>query len=252
MNTVEIDWTLITYFVIGLFALSGFVRGWWKEAITTFFMGLLILLLRMPDVATFVIDRLNQMLLLVWANLPASFKDYLSTSLGLTSPQIDASSKQTWLVILILLLGLSILLSRLLLPNSLSSARTYYTYAVTPLGSFLGGLLGGLNGFLIINLVKEYMTGSSLPVTNQTTTEVAAASGQIIGIASSGVGLQATDLPVFTTLNPFVGWLVVIFGLFMLLLIIRSRTIDSGAAWWHIPADLQRKEDGVFTYVIKR
>jgi hypothetical protein len=251
VNTVEIDWTLITYVVIGLFALSGFVRGWWKEAITTFFMGLLILLLRVPESATFVVTQLNQMLLLIWSNLPASFKDYLSTTLGLTSPQIDASSKQTWLVILILLLGLSILLSRLLLPNSLSSARTYYTYAVTPLGSFLGGLLGGLNGFLIINLIKEYMTGSSLPATSQPATEVAAAGGRVIGVASSGVGFQATDLPAFTTLTPLFGWLVVMFGLFMLFLIIRSRVIDSGPAWWHLQADLKKKEDGVFTYVIK-
>ena len=51
LDTIEINWSAITYYVIGLFALSGFFRGWWKEAITAFFLGILVFLLRTPDVA---------------------------------------------------------------------------------------------------------------------------------------------------------------------------------------------------------
>jgi hypothetical protein len=250
VNTIEINWSAITYYVIGLFALSGFFRGWWKEAITAFFLGILVFLLRTPGMAQAVIDWLNPILLTVWNRLPSSVHDLLATYLGLTSFQLDASSRQTWLVILLVMLGFSFLLSALLLPSQIRTAGSYITYVVTPLASFLGGLLGGLNGFLVINLVKEYLSGTNLPTgTEHSATEVAVAGGQTVGIASSGVGVQVTDLPDFTTLNNFWGWLVVAFGLLMLVLIIGSRLRGPGRPSGYDRVELKRQGDGKFELV---
>ncbi len=243
MNTIEINWTVITYCVIGLFALSGLFKGWWKEAITAFLLGILVFLLRMPDVAQIVIDWLNRVLQTIWGWLPESFQELLTNTLGITSLQIDAGSGQTWLVILILMLGFSILIGRLLLPNRIRTAKSYHTYAVTPLGSFLGGLLGGLNGFLIINLVREYLDGSSLPSGpgEPATTEVAVAGGQTAGIASSGVGFEVTDLPGFTNMSSFLGWIVIGFILLLMVYVLRSRMAGAKQPPGYVRGEITRE-----------
>lgn len=225
MDTVEINWTTVSYCVIGLFALAGFFRGWWKEAITTFLLGGLVLLLQMPEVAYSIIDFINQILAKIWSWLPASVIDFLTNTFGITSLQIDAGSGQTWLVILIGALAFSIILSHFLLPNQNKKSGGYYAYTVTPLGAFLGGLLGGLNGFLIINLVREYLTGSNLPTpgTEEPATEVAVAGSRIAGTASTGVDLAVTNMPAFTQISEVAGWVVIGLGILLLLFVLRSR-----------------------------
>jgi hypothetical protein len=221
VDTIEINWTTISYCVIGLFALAGFFRGWWKEAITTFLLGGLVLLLQMPEVAYSIIDFVNQILATIWSWLPASITDFLTNIFGITSLQIDASNGQTWLVILIATLAFSIILSHFLLPNQNRRSGGYYAYPVTPLGGFIGGLLGGLNGFLIINLVREYLTGSSLPLPG--VEEPASEIAVVGGIASTGVDLAVTDMPTFTQISEFAGWIVVGLGVLLLLFVLRSR-----------------------------
>ena len=44
---VEVNWTLLTYLFIALFALGGYFKGWWKEAIVTVFLTVLVLLLQL-------------------------------------------------------------------------------------------------------------------------------------------------------------------------------------------------------------
>jgi hypothetical protein len=250
LDTIEINWSAITYYVIGLFALSGFFRGWWKEAITAFFLGILVFLLRTPEMAQAVIDWLNPILLTVWNWLSSSVHNLLATYFDLTSFQLDASSRQTWLVILLVMLGFSFLLGALLLPSQIRTAGSYTTYVVTPLASFLGGLLGGLNGFLIINLVREYLSGGNLPTgTEEPATEVAVAGGQTVGIASSGVGVQVTDLPGFTTLNNFWGWLVVALGFLLLLFVLMNRIMGSKQPPGYNKWNLEKKDDKSFIIV---
>jgi len=225
VDTVEINWTTVSYCVIGLFALAGFFRGWWKEAISAFLLGGLVLLLRMPEVAYSIIEFINQVLARVWGWMPASIQDFLTNVFGITSLQIDATSGQTWLVILIAALAFSIILSHFLLPNQNKRSSSYYAYTVTPLGAFLGGLLGGLNGFLIINLVREYLMGSNLPTpgTGEPATEIAMAGGQAVRMASTGVNLAVTNMPAFTQISQVVGWIVVGLAVLLLLFVLRSR-----------------------------
>jgi hypothetical protein len=208
----EVNWTLVTYIVVGLFALSGFFKGWWKEAITTFFVGILILLLAVPLFAQWFIDLINWLILTTWE---------LLAQLGLTQSgnfiQLDAGSSGTWLAILMLLVGLAIFISRASLPNVIHPSGTFATYVVTPLGSLLGGLLGGLNGFLIINLIRHYLEGTNLP-NSGLSDEIVSTGVNSIGTASSGVGIQLTDLPDLTLFNTLLPVLIVFFGILILFL----------------------------------
>ncbi|MBI1879133.1 MAG: hypothetical protein HYR94_13085 [Chloroflexi bacterium] len=219
----EVNWTLVTYIIVGIFALSGFFKGWWKEAITTFFVGILIFFLAVPSVAQVFIDITNRLLLSTWEFL---------AQLGLTQSgqaiQLDGSSSGTWLIILLLFLGLAIFISRASLPNMTQPAAAYTYYVVTPLGSLLGGLLGGLNGFLIINLIRHYLEGTNLPGRGVLPTEIAMAGSGTVGVASSGVGIQLTDLPNFTLFNTLLPWLIVAFGILILFLRWKSDKVPWG------------------------
>lgn len=201
---VEINWTVVTYIIVGLFALSGFFKGWWKEAITTLFIGILIFFLAVPSVAEWFIDTINRLIILVW--------DILSQAELVTGQaiQLDASNGGTWLVILLLFIGLAIFISRASLPNVVREGA-YRTYIVTPIGSILGGLLGGLNGFLILNLARQYLEGSNLPGGGQPATEIAMTGTGPVAMASSGVDFRVIDLPNFTVFNAFLPWVMIAF-----------------------------------------
>jgi hypothetical protein len=258
---IELNWTLIINCIIGLFALSGFFRGWWKEAIMAFFLAVLVFLLWTPQAAQWLIDQINNRILrTLWSGFPASLQDYLMRWLGvdIVGFQIDASSAQTWLVILILLLGVAIILSRLLLPNHLRIGGGYDIYVVTPMGKILGGLLGGLNGFLIINLVREYLDGRNLPFGGGQPLREIAAAGDSVGIASSGVGLELIDLPGFVITNDVLSWLIVAFGVLLFFLVVNSRMNIRRMKMvkWpqgYVKTNITRKEEGVFTpTIVKR
>ena len=219
---LALNWTLITFLVVGIFAISGFYKGWWKEAITNFFLTILVFLLMFPDIAQWVINRFNDGLRLLWDLIPATIKGLLG--LGVT-PQFNASSSGTWIIILLLFLGLAILISRLGLSNRVVLGVTeQIAYTPTSLGSFLGGLLGGLNGFLIINLIQEYITGTFLPESNVPATEIAMASSDTVAVASSGVGIRLTDLPRFTNLDNIWAWLIIGFGVLIALVALKRRS----------------------------
>ncbi len=212
---VEINWTLITYLIVGLFALSGFFRGWWKEAITTFFVGILILFLALPSIAKWFIDTMNSIILFI--------ADKLS-ELGIITIdnviQLNPSSNQTWLIILLLFIGLAIFISRASLSSRPLGQKAYVTYVVTPIGSVLGAILGGLNGFLIITLIKHYLEGSNLPG-GGLPTEIVMSGGNVV-TASPGLEIQVTNLPSFTFFNAFLPWLIIVFGITIFFMMWRS------------------------------
>ena len=74
---MEINWTVLTYFIIGLFILNGFFRGWWKEALTTAILVFFVFLLQQPGVAEGFINLINGFLNSVWQILPESFRNFL-------------------------------------------------------------------------------------------------------------------------------------------------------------------------------
>ncbi len=216
----EINWTVITYLVVGLFALSGFFKGWWKEAITTIFLVLLVSLLQLPGVATMVVDFINRIISFIWNILPPGIQDFLynmmanvfgvTTASASTPPLFDPSSATTWIIFLIMFMILAIIIGRTGLQRDLHGQGRYY--APTFVGSISGGLLGALNGFILINLIKAYLTGASLPTSSMaSSSQYASPASSSMGVAS--VGFQATAVPQYSILDSFIPWIVILIGM---------------------------------------
>lgn len=216
---MQIDWMTISYLVIGFFAVIGFFRGWWKEAITTFLLALLVLLLQQPEWAQTVIDWLNRVI--------AAILTFLADIFGFTTTpetvlQLDPSRASTWLAILILTLGLSALIARFFLPGTTSKSPSKY-YTVTQIGRLLGLLVGGLNGFLFINLVREYLDGRSLPGNMPVEAGLISQSGGSATPPLSTLSIQAVNLPSATILDSYIPWLIIGGGFLILFAVLWSR-----------------------------
>lgn len=221
----------MTYLVVGLFALSGFLKGWWKEAVVTFFLALLVFLLRVPGVAQALIDLINQTLAFIWGILPSSVQvfltDFFQTALGISTTggviQADATSGQTWLILLIIFIAIATLISWATLPHRVKKGKNV-AYVANPIGSVLGGLIGGFNGLLVINLVREYLDGRNLPGGGSSLpSEITMSGSGSVGMASSGVSLQATQLPSFTVLDSFLPWIIILIGFLFVLAVFKNR-----------------------------
>jgi hypothetical protein len=217
---MQIDWTVLTYLVVGIFVLTGFSSGWWKEAIIAFFLGILVFLLQNPNLAQSVIDTINSLLALVPASVVNFFENILGTTINV---QIDASASSTWLMILFVGILITTQVGRLGLPAS---------YFLTSFGRLLGAVLGGVNGFVILSLVREYLDGRSLPGgTDAATSAVAGitlAGESSFGPAASSLSIQATNLPRFTILDSAVPWIIVGVGfLIFLAALTGSYTVES-------------------------
>jgi hypothetical protein len=215
---MQIDWMMLSYVVIAFFAIIGFFRGWWKEAITLCFLTLLILLLQYPDWAQRVIDWINAGIAAIWPYL-ASFFSFID---GTTVFQLDASRASTWLVILFLLLGFSAFIARLFLPGTTNKVPSKY-YTVTMIGRLLGLLFGGVNGFLFINFAREYLDGRNLPGNTTFPTEITIAGGNASVPAASNLSIQVVNLPNITILDSYIPWLIIGTGLLVLVAVLWSR-----------------------------
>ena len=224
---MQIDWTLISFLTLGFFAINGFFRGWWKEAITTAVIVFFMFLLQQPDLAQAIINGVNQVISSAWdltARIIGSFVEMSSTA-----PQLDPDDPMTWVVMLVIFLGVAGILGRILLPET---RRAGQFYIAGLLAKFLGFGLGAVNGFLVLNLVRQYLAGRSLP--GQATEAAAIAAGQatsgsitvsggdVIAPASK-IAIEAVGLPAFTIQDNIVPWLVIVGGLIVVAMAIRTR-----------------------------
>jgi hypothetical protein len=215
---MEINWTVVTYLVIGLFALSGFFRGWWKEGILTLFLVILLALLQIPEVAEAVIGFVNSIVEVIWGIRPDLFSSIFETLFGVSTAnnaavQLNPGEAGTWLLILVVMLVIAILLGNLLVP-----AR-----GVTVIGSVLGGLLGAFNGFLAVSLVREYLDGRALPgLRTSLPVELQLQGGAVAGRAAPGFTIQATELPRFTILDSILPWILIGVGILIFVAVIRT------------------------------
>lgn len=208
------------------------MKGWWKEAITTFFLGILVLFLQMPDIAVAFTDSINWVLDKIWGILPASLAatlvDFMEQSLALNippeGPRLDPTNPNTWLAILLIFVGLAILISRASLRRDISRSPARY-YAPTVLGSLLGGLLGAFNGFLIINLIREYLDGRALPggVATASVSELTLPGTSNFGASAANLSIQATDLPSITILDTAIPWGVILVSIILVVAALVTR-----------------------------
>lgn len=207
---MEVDWTMLSLVVIGLFAMSGFFKGWWKEAIATAFLIVLVFLLGNSAIAQMAIDGLNKITATVWKFIPES--GLAALNLSQVPPQADASSPSIWVVILILCLTLATLIGR-------STLRNYGHgggYEVRPMGSLLGAVLGGFNGFVAMGLLKAYLDKSGLPASSVATLGSAAN-------VPSGVAITAMDVPAFSITDSFLPWVIILLGGLVLVMAVKNR-----------------------------
>lgn len=224
---MEINWTLLSYVVIALFGMVGFYRGWWREAIVFVFLAVLIFLLLNPDVAQWVIEQVNAVIAFIWNLIPVSITAAISSTIDKLfavntvggPPQINPTDGSTWIMILVLFMVIANLLGRALLGTSLS--RSGIQYAPTCLGSIFGGLLGAINGLIILNLIREYLDGRNLPG-GALPTDISQTTGTV-GVSASTFALKISDIPQFTILDSFIPWIFVGAGGLLTIILLRNR-----------------------------
>ncbi len=218
---MAINWTIIAYFVVGYFVISGFSRGWWKEAVTTVVLAALIFFLQNPTWAESFIDFSNGLIATIWRYIPGNIAQVINNILGgifATGAnssgvfQIDATNPETWMTILLLVVGAAILFG-----------QVNFGHQPTSIGKVLGGLVGGFNGFLILGLVREYLDGRALPGQEVHNSTITLAGGSAFGPASTDVSIQATGLPNYTILDSVIPWVVIGIGLVMLISVLKTR-----------------------------
>jgi hypothetical protein len=151
--------------------------------------------------------------------------------------RLEPNSRETWLAILMVFIGLAIFISRASLSNQFQGGKTFSAYVVTPLGGLLGGILGGVNGYLVINLVSQYLEGTRLPGIRPVT-EIAMVGNGTISIAP-GVALQVTNLPNFTVLDPFLPGIIIFLSTLIALLAVGSGAVP----WGYIKYSLTKAKD---------
>ena len=218
---LQINWSVVACFVITFFAIAGFSRGWWKEAITTVFLAVLIFFLQNPDLAQQFINAMNNFIAMVWNFLPESITSVINEFLLLVFNidtfggvfQFDPSAPATWLAMLALFVAVSILIGRL-----------SFGFSPTGLGKLLGILVGAFNGFLILNIVREYLDGRALPgQTTASTSEVVLVGSSSYGTAADNVAVQMTGLPGYTVMDSIIPWILMGVGVLFLFAVLRTR-----------------------------
>lgn len=227
---MRIDWTILTYFFVLLFVIQGSYRGWWREGVVTAFLSGLVFFLLQPTYAQTFIDLINSSFALVWDFLPGDvtllIEDALTYAFGpvdVTSgpPELDAREGGMWLIMMLVFLIVGVVVGRYTLREYIQGAGDYVVFITSPAGRFLGAIIGGLNGLIIINLIREYFDGRNLP--GGPPSEVALAGSSGIPLSSSGFEIAAVNAPSITILDSFIPFLIIGFGLVMVLAILGNR-----------------------------
>jgi hypothetical protein len=183
MNIIDINYDTLMIIVIALFALSGFLRGWWREGITTIFLILLVIFLTQPELADDIISFIN--------NLIKTVFDVIN------------------ILILIAIVLLSYFTSKITLGGRTISFG----------GRIFGGILGAINGFLAVNLVKEFIIGRFI---TETGLSAQAAAPDTLSVTLS-------DVPPDTVFTSTSVLLVIGLGIVVLALLLANRLSRSGA-----------------------
>lgn len=174
MAPIEIDYRLLTYIIIGLFALLGFNRGWLREALATILLMALVVMLAWPEVAEQIIAILGKMITAVLEAIakrlpdPTKLEDLIKAIKGL----FNVENPYTFMILVTVVL---IVLSYVFGKRALTEAK------LAPLSRLLGGTLGALNGFIVLSLLREYLLtrlGLTLP-------------GAALSAAPSGKSMEA-------------------------------------------------------------
>ena len=214
MSLLTLDWDTLVIIVAALFALGGFLRGWWREGVTTIFLILLTIFLTSPELAGNIVDFINGVIEAAWNIFRNLFE-----ALGLAQPTvgtaattppivIDPNDRTVFIIILIVMVVLSYFTSKITL-----GGRT-----ATLAGRIFGGILGAINGFLVVNLVKEYIVGRFFPETGLTAQTA----------APDQLSIAVTGVPPESVFSDTAQLLVIGLGVVILALILANRVSRKG------------------------
>jgi hypothetical protein len=185
-------------------------------------------LLQQPGMAQTTVNVVNQIITITWdltVQLLGSF-----ITMADTAPQLNPDDPMTWVTLLFIFLGVAGILSRILLPDT---GRSGQVYAANFIARLFGLVLGGVNAFLVLNLMREYLDGRNLPGQAAATQAAAASAGAastgitVVGgqtaPAATSVAIQATGLPTYTLQDNILPWLIIGGGLFVVALAANNR-----------------------------
>jgi hypothetical protein len=209
MDAITIDWSTLSIIVVALFAISGYLRGWWREAITTIFVVALAIFLTQPELARSIIDAINNFITLVWNALSGALPGTVSTAAATEPPVVlNPENQSLYIIILIVIVLLSYFTSRITLGGRTISFG----------GRIFGGILGAVNGFIIVNLLKEFVVGGLVPGTGVS----------VQSAAPSTISVSVADVPPESVFTGIPLLLVVLFGLFAFGLVVANRLTRKG------------------------
>lgn len=193
---LQIDFQVFFYMVIGIFGLAGFMRGWWKEAITTGLLVFLLILLAYPELAANIIDQINTLLGRVRE------VSFVSSGAVDAPSNVDPAESQFYIILMTVLVIISYFIG-----------NAFGNFNTTTGGRIFGGILGLTNGFIILSLVKEYILRRYLP--EGTFMSAAAAPEQIT--------MTITDVPQASITDGFGLWVFIIGGALLLVFAVTSQ-----------------------------
>jgi hypothetical protein len=207
MTVIDIDFDTLMIIMIGLFAISGFLRGWWHEGLTTIVLVLLVIFLTQPELANQIIEFINNILRLISTMLQSGFNlEPGAISAAAAEPsllELDPNDRSTYIVILVVMVLLSYFVGKITLGG------VTYTYG----GRILGGILGAINGFIAVNLVKEFIVGRFFPETGLTAQSA----------APQSVSMAISDVPPENVLTGAPLLLIIAVGVLVLFLVVIAR-----------------------------
>lgn len=212
MRTVTMDYAVLMWMVIILFGMVGFFRGWWKEGLTTGFLTLLIVLLKFPGLAEWIINTINKILKILYIVIVARSLDIeriaeVAREIEEIPIRIDATDYRVYIVGLIGLLIVSYIFGKIGISGKVIGPNF--------LGALLGAIFGLLNGFTVISLVREYTLGRYLPGA----AEAAAAEAAAV----TSIALTVEEMPTPSVVEGWVPWLIVAVGALLLLAVLATR-----------------------------
>jgi len=156
MSTITIDYGNLAIVAPFIFAAVGILRGFAREIFTSAALLVLNYIILHPSAAQDIMDIANRLLNLFNAafqnGVRFSAQNFVTAYSEAAPVVTQDNSYQLFVLLLIAVIVVSYLVG----------GRAIGGEAVAPLFRILGGLLGYLNGVMVIALVKEYLLGNFL------------------------------------------------------------------------------------------
>jgi hypothetical protein len=158
-----------------VFGIVGMMRGSYREGVTALFVAFLAILIWQPEIGESIIGWVNGFLKFLLSFIRAGFSfntDKIVAAAAEIDPILDPDSYRLWIVIMVVLIGVSY-----------AVGEATFGGKISPLGRLLGGLIGAANGFVLLNLAKQFLSNYW------------SAQGRVMAQAGGEVAIEMTNVP---------------------------------------------------------